>query len=342
MRQGPQGTDITTLEAMSVDADHKVPDSLWKVTIKLSGGEKSETLAFDFCRKEGIIGVGWGLPQDPDDPERVKQLCRKRWGRFPAGVNALVNRMSEGEHAWVYGDRQYWVCRIDGDWTHEVGSDPWDACDIHHYRDATWKPVPTPLVPGVVKRALFQQGTTQKMRKGVVESTRVLSGWLFAQDDLEAVLDRPVPFEEVAGTLSAMDTHVALQLLGPDEVEDVAGLFVQNEGWRMIKSSTYDQKRTWECEFSRSLEGEPETAYMQVKSGDESLKAAGYVGHLTDEEWLYLVSTARTPYPDRAATDHERVVFVEPTELLRYAAEHLAELPPAISLKFGLVAGVIV
>lgn len=326
---------------MTADGLSEVPGKLWKLTLRPGGAERSKELAFDFCQDRGIIGVGWGLPQEPDDEAEVKQLCRERWGEFPGPVNAVVNRMDEGDHAWVYGNGRFWVCRIDGQWQHEAGADPWDRCDIHHFRDATWKAVPAPLVPGVVKRNLFQRGTAHQMRKGVVESTRLLSGWLFEANNLEKVLDRPVPFEEVGRALERIDPHDVFQLLGPDEVEDVAGLFVQNEGWRMLKSSAYRQKKKWECEFTRRSSEGPQTAYMQVKSGNRSLSAAPYLLHLQSEEWLYLVSTARRPYLDRDQVEEDRVIFVEPMDLLRFLADFLPELPPAISLKLGLATGVV-
>lgn len=317
----------------------EVPEKLWKVTIRPSGAEHSEELAFDFCQDRGIIGVGWGMPEAPKNEDEVKRVCRERWGEYKAPVKVIVERMSEGHHAWVYGDGRYWVCRIDGGWEHEVGTDPWDRCDIHHFREATWRAVPAPLVPGVVKRNLFQQGAAHQMRKGVVEATRLLSGWLFEAEDLEGALDRPVPFGEVGRALERLDPHDAFQLLGPDEVEDVAGLYVQNQDWRMLKSSTYRQKRTWECEFTRRSPSGPQTAYMQVKSGNRALRASPYLPHLQSGEWLYLVSTARSPYPDRHTVDEDRVVFVEPEELLGFLADHLAELPPAISVKLGLATG---
>ncbi|MFW6074388.1 MAG: hypothetical protein ACOC9Y_02265 [Chloroflexota bacterium] len=179
------------------------------------------------------------------------------------------------------------------------------------------------------------------MRTGVGEATRQLSAWLVETNDLEPILNSPVAFDEVSAGLSELQPHEALQFLDPDEVEDLAGLWVQSKGWRMLKSSTYRQRRTWECEFTRSSEDGPEIAYMQVKSGNTSLLAQNYVPHLQSHEWLYLISTAMNPYPDLDGVDDERVVFIEPADLLAFLQANLSAMPPAVSVKLGLATGVI-
>lgn len=321
--------------------DDSAPENLWKVTLHPGGAERSAELAFDFCRNRGIVGIGWGLPEEPRSKHEAKRLTREYFNRLPGPVNALVTRMNEGDHAWVYGDSKFWVCKIESDWRYAGHSDPWEKCDIHHFREATWKEVPAPLVPGVVKRNLFQQGTAHQMKKGVGDATRMVSGWLFETENLDEALERTIPYGELGKQLEGMAVHRILQMLAPDEVEDLAGMWVQDQGWHMLKSSAYRQKRMWECEFTRGGQNGPETAYMQVKSGNTSLAARPYVEHLEDGEWLFLFSTALNPYPDQEDVNSDRIVFVKPEELVKFLAANLKEVPGPIGIKLALAADLI-
>jgi hypothetical protein len=106
------------------------PKCLWKLTIDPRGKDDPEKLSFKFCREEKIVGVGWRLDRRPADKAEADRLFaeRHRKTRRP-GWDAMVHRISEGDHVWVYGDRRYYVCRVCSDWRYEDG-DPWDTSRI--------------------------------------------------------------------------------------------------------------------------------------------------------------------------------------------------------------------
>lgn len=321
-----------------------VPDDLWKVTIAPTGQDDPSLTprdAFEFCRDHDpqLIGVGWPTPGAGEDKEEALQVADEKYDGIPSPVRILIDRMSEGDHAWIYdkGSRTYYVCKIESGWQHGEGGD-WDRYDIHHYRVAEWREVPKPLVAGAITRRVTVQVAAQHM--DVSEAVREYSAFLYENTPSVAELREDLDLEDLRNQLRDWESRTLFAALDEDETEDLVGLYLQDQGWRMVKSSTGKSHPAVECQFQKVDDGTPRTGYMQVKSGEYVSLNPEDFQHFADEGAdVFLFSTARNPYPsDRQV---EGVAMLPQEEVRSFAMENLDLLPYPMTLKLGLVSGVV-
>lgn len=86
--------------------------NVWKLSIKPGPKESRKVLApraFDVCRREGLIGVGWSealVNRQPVNVEDAFQLVQshEKWNlkELPYGIDVLFNRVQSGDHVWIY------------------------------------------------------------------------------------------------------------------------------------------------------------------------------------------------------------------------------------------------
>ena len=311
-----------------------LPQKLWKLTIDPRGKTNTDADSFQFCHDRSIIGIGWGFSRLPDSKSDADTLFRKEHKKGIKAFNVLVHRMSPKDHAWVYGKRKYYICRIDSDWEHRIGEE-WDENDIHNIRSVTWKKVPTLLVPGCVKRSLTMYGTAQAI--GSNRSLLQYSHWLFENKLNINQIYSTTNIANIPSKLSTKKPQYLFNIIDEDETEDVVGLYLQKKlGWYMIKSSAYKSKRDFECELQRDSGGIPETAYMQVKSGHSiPLDCKEYVKYLNPNTYIYLFSTCSSPYQNIDANKY--IIPINHDDIFNFVLRNFNILPLAIMLKLSII-----
>lgn len=326
--------------------DDPIPNNLWKLTIKPSGQTDPEVTpadSFQFCRNHSpqVIGVGWGGIENPTtDKEGALTQVESHYGYVPSPVKDLVKNIEEEDHVWIYNkhDQTYHLTKVLSDWKYGV-EDDWARHDIRHYREAEWRTIPKPLVAGAVTRRVTVPKTSQRMDVGT--KMRAYSAFLFESDpsveDLREDLDRKALQER----LTHWDSRTFFAALDEDETEDLVALYLQEErGWRLLKSSTNATHPGVECQFQRLHLGVSETGYMQVKSGRHiSLTPGGYRHYAEDGARVFLFSTAEDPYS--AEEDVEGVETLGQDEIRSFAASHLELLPNPMTIKLGILSGVL-
>lgn len=327
-----------------MDDTDVIPKNLWKVTIAPGGQDDPKLTArdsFEFCRDHDpqLIGVGWRTPGAGEDKAEALKVAHEKYDGIPSPVRILVERMSEGDHAWIYdkGTRTYYVCKIKSDWQHGEGGD-WDRYDIHQYRIAEWREVPKPLVAGAITRRVTLQVAAQRM--DVSEAMREYSAFLYENtssvDELREVLD----LRELGNRLRDWNNRALFAALDEDETEDLVGLYLQDQGWRMLKSSTNRSHPAVECQFQRVDDDGPKTGYMQVKSGKYIRLDPKEYRHFADEgATVFLFSTATTPYEGADAPADVETISQE--AIRSFAVNNVALLPYPMTLKLGLMSGVL-
>lgn len=298
--------------------------ALWKLTIDPRGKTDPDADSLSFCRKQQIVGVGWGFEAAPSNKSEVRErYYAERGDRFSGALNILVSRMKEGDYAWVYGRGTYYLCKILSDWWYKDGG-VWDAHDIHNARNAEWAEIPPHLIPGIVKRKLTMYGTAQLISEDI--------GWILYTDHLFEIC-RSDHVEQLRPRLDRIQERLhksspgrIFEILDEDDTEDLVGIYLQEaEGWRLIKSSTYRSQRDFECEMTRVRDGSPEVAVMQVKSGrtvtlyTESFRDVAETGTR-----VYLFSTAEPAY---TGPEINNVVCLSMQDLEQFAISSLALLP---------------
>ena len=272
----------------------------------------------------------------PSDRTDVWRAFEATWpgARHPPALRIFSERAASGDHFWVYGNNQYYVCRVDGGWQYREGGE-WDRHDIHNILQATWQKVPQDLVPGIVRRSMTMLGTAKMITSD--PDWRRYSQRVFEEgEDLLAQLDGSYG-EALAIQLSEREPHEVFQVLDEDETEDVVGLYLQEQDWRMIKSSAYRSQRDVECIMRRVVGGKSETCAYQVKSGETITINSEDYAHLKDLGSIFVFSTAPLPYTGTA----DQVIPLKQADIRDFLVEHVGLLLPATQLKLALWAGIL-
>lgn len=145
--------------------------NVWRVRMKSGAPGVDHTAARKFALTNGVVGAGWGLngsTQETEVPDGCRDLLkylRHAEKVFPSNSALLTaakifgSQMKVGDFCWTYipGAREYWCCRIDGEFEYRVGG-AFDLYDLHMTRRCTWANAGTEdMVPEVIINALRSQ-----------------------------------------------------------------------------------------------------------------------------------------------------------------------------------------
>ena len=163
-------------------------------------------------------------------------------------AKVLGLQMQVEDFCWTYASHtgEYWCCRIDGEFEYRTGGD-FDKYDLHLTRRCTWKLAgAADAVPGVVRRAFAGQfGAVSRITStatNAIEAAEVLFGF-----------KKPIP----NGDLFAV--------AGPEDLEDLVALYLQEQGWRVFPSTSKVSMASYEFVLVDRDTGKH--AAVQVKSG---------------------------------------------------------------------------
>ena len=323
--------------------------TVYKLKIQ-PGAAEPETNPYEFCKQEGIIGVGWWIDEDefpaiidvdPSDQSRCVEALQEahnqigkgrilKDGRLKAELRYIIHEMDEGDYVWVNEGGEYALCRVESGvrTPHHLESvneiSEYKRRDIGQYRIADWKVLPLQFVPGYVKSAFAgRHGTISKMNTGNNNEAKRVIKWLYETEDLAATVDvnREKVAEELRDVSTEEDALRLLQSLDYEETEDIVIDLLQSRGWHVVKSSTNSSQPLVECELRRVVDGESEVGYVQVKTGMAGISLSKYEG-LAETSRVFVFSFKN---PDTSSYDG--ISTVEPAEVI----EHLADEPGYIS-----------
>jgi hypothetical protein len=231
---------------------------LWRLNIKTGAQD-----GFDprqFCLEKNLAGVGWSVEdengQPPTDFEHYLKLGKAQYSDkgdngWWAAVNAIGNRMNEGDLCWTRDwNGVYFLGRIAGPWQYLYGDDA-DNVDVHCVRSCKWVRVGLlDTVPGAVERSFGPPRTVQAINDKTAEAySRYIYGQLSGEPTV-ATNGRPDIFA----------------LLSPLDHEDLAALYLQTEGYVLVPSTVKFSTAAYEWVMFHQKTGEK--AVLQVKSGN--------------------------------------------------------------------------
>lgn len=313
------------------------------------GGAEDWTDPFEFCREEGIIGVGWAIDDENEYEtfdevyEAHEEVVQRRTengkkterilndGRLKAPLRYILREIDVGDYVWVNEKNQFVLCKVQSGW--EVTSNlPEEKCeryksrDIQHFRHADWVDIPYPLVPGYVRRKFSRSfGTATEMKKGINADSRQILASLHARDDIEA--DGSLDRELIAEKIESAELKRVFDILGPTETEDIVISYLQSEGWRIIKSSTSSSEAKIECEMRTEKDSTSVLGYLQVKTGSASLDPEAYEEYADAGRMIFFVESRID------VANKERMSAITPEELHEYMVENHNYLPYDTLLK---------
>lgn len=235
--------------------------SLWRLHVRPNGGDKDARLSTAFCLEQGIVGMGWAVPNS-----EVESSADFEW------YKAKAQEQYDGNHSW-YSVWRFAEAEVrDLVWFRDVGGryylaeliGPWAYCysgahvraDIVNFRKARIVSVGlADAVPGKIIACFRPTRTFQS-----ISAPGMLA---FAQK----LMGSPIT-ETARGDL--------FDYLNDADIENIVFVYLQREGWYVLPGTR--RRDTPHYEFVLVNRATSERAIVQVKSGGTSIDASSYQG----------------------------------------------------------------
>jgi len=288
---------------------------IWKISIHPGEDRRRPNVtALEWCLQRDVVGVGWAEAYSAGAPsgggkEGYYELLRSKenWGgRVPSTVRTLLEQVRAGDIVCLYRRPNYVIAIVRDDEARfgpELGADFLDY-DIGHARNVDWVEIEPDLAPGFLLRFATIQGILARshFRSKYDEPTcnAITEGLLrlHAKKRADPAWRPHVDDSETAKVLRTLSKQAMFSAMTPDDCEDVILCFLQDRGWRLLKSTAWKSRPDYECDLLRVpvSPGGVATGRIQVKSGDERINTQQYQD-LPPGEVLFLFSTASSdPY----------------------------------------------
>lgn len=306
--------------------------STWKLSIKPDS--EPEFDAFELCREKSLIGIGWAgayLNSQPNTLEEAKSLVTHSYGEWPYAARKLLEEVEPGDHVWLHQQGDYYLCKAQDEIVYGAEIDAQFASyDLGHARRAQWIKVPEAFVSGVIQRGTIAQRMIQRIN--ITSEDRACNDIIFERLSGNPDWLPDIDSEVLSCKLKSLDMQSLFSVMTPDEVEDMVAMYLQAEGWCLIKSTCFRSKPTFE--FSM-VNKHSEVCSVQVKSGNypDPLPPEQYEKFVTDKIQIVLFSTHPTPYPEGRK---DRVRCLEHEEIFSWIVDNVWSMTESLKLKLWM------
>ncbi len=288
--------------------------SLWRIHLKPDSKHNIDVA--DFCIRNKIVGIGWGIPQRPNTKEEYWRDGEKEYdgaSNWKKAVNAMLFRMTPCEDLiWTRNKSGiYFLGQILSNWYYEDSQKHKDA-DIYNLRKCSWFRVGTMVcVPGKVVNSFRASATVQRVHDDTAEE---YSQFLFNR------LSKTDLFE--VGTSKDRDVF---SLLSPDDLEDVVGLYLQVcKDYVLYPSTCKTDTQTYEYVLVSKIDSK--LAFVQVKTGHSEIEIKNYES-LAEWGIVYLFSTSGS-YTGKSS--HQNIVCLPKKEVEQFLFNQRSMMPERI------------
>ena len=287
---------------------------LWRLHLRPKGIDSKDVV--HYCLKEGILGLGWGVPDDAKGlwGDEYLEYQRKYYGKVPPAVRDFM-RVEENDLIWTRDEEGGYLLG-------RVKSKPkprWD-CDAKKYgmchvvsayiigRRSGSAAIRDTEVPGLIKARFSMFGPA--FQRIWDKHARDYSCWLFANKTVPAYAP-PRP-----------KGHF-IELLDPYALEDLVILYLEEDGdWRVVLSSHAENTPRYEVTL---VNRKSQSAGVQVKHGNQCIDASLY-GEDVQVDQVFLFAASGKYGCNRP----QNVTTICPNELIEFARQNLSLLPETI------------
>lgn len=299
----------------------------WKLTIKPKS--KSGYDAFEVCRDNSLIGVGWSEACKESHSTNLEDTKKFYKGKLPYQIKYLMEDVEAGDHVWIHQGGHYYLCKVENN-EMIIGKDihkDFKKLDLGHARRAKWIEVSDVLVSGVVQRGTIAQRMIQRIHLEKFEEdyneilySKISENKKWIPNISENVL------KKLGSNLSEENFYTQITT---DDAEDIVSAYLQSKDWILIKSTCFRSKP--EFEFSM-LNKKREYCSVQVKSGKYpvSLKPICYKKYVSDNKFVYLFTTNDNPYPGESV---EHVITISKEKLYDWVKNNICLLTRPLLLR---------
>jgi len=297
--------------------------NIWVMSINTKNGDSGYNGrdALRFCREKKIIGMGWIIDEKVKTLEEAEKLLKKRYKTTSSQPIKFIKEMKVGDLVWIYdvNERNYYLCRVESGWENEI-SGTWKKSDIVWHRAADWKKIGREHIPGIILRN--PRIRTIVKAKIPSDSTRKYVWDLYKHGPKKL---QKKDIENLELKVNELGDKEILELLDPDEIEDIVCTYIQSKGWRLIKSTASKSLPDFECEFKLDgqMGGVNRVAYVQVKTGNQRIVDADLRVYKQKAETgakIFLYSESALVHKPKG------IERISQTKLLDYLKNNLSEL----------------
>jgi hypothetical protein len=238
--------------------------NVFRIHIRPTGGLKDSKLPFDYCLKEGVLGLGWQTESQTNSAswESYEAEASEQYGtKGISRVRYLKNNVKQNDLIWTRDtEGHYFLGKVNSEWEYFTNPEA-QAADIVNIVRCTLKNVQSvDDVPGKVVACFRPSRTIQAIRdETATDYSKYLWNKLIERDDFR------ISKERYADVFS---------FLGSEDTEDVIFVYLQMQGWVVIPHSR--KSDTMRYEYYLINKDSKERAIVQVKTGRTPLTVSDW------------------------------------------------------------------
>jgi len=281
---------------------------VWRIHIR---PDADPAYAFEICRKQGVIGVGWQVEtqhRQPFDLERYLEVAERTYARHWKSCKSAVTllaRMACGDLMWTRdASGMYWLGRVQGPWEYRDRPENREA-DITNVRPVDLVRIgDVACVPGKVVASMRSSRTVQRVHGNAVKA---YSRYAFAKAKGESPpeIENPDIFE----------------LLSAQDCEDIVFVLLQRRGWVVFPARRLADTMAYEYALRSAIDGK--AAVVQVKTGSTCIDLRALPEGV--QAFVFQPNDMFEGQPTEHTTDLGR------DEVLSFMRENRMILPPVVT-----------
>ncbi len=285
---------------------------VFRLHIRPKGGLADHSFSFNYCRDNGVLGLGWPLEIPPESNltwEQYENLALKKYGKKDLSrVRNLREKVRLNDLIWTRDKGgKYYLAKVQSTWEY-LDTDSGRKADIMNVVRCQIEPVPhADDVPGKIVAHFRAPMSIQQ----VTEPTATFySQWLW---------NKLAETEEDFVKLEGSDNLFAL--LGSETTEDVIFIYLQMKGWLILPNSR--KADTMRYEFVAIDPNSEDRAVVQVKTGETPLNSEDYVNV---DEHVFLFQ-ANGKYVGESLANVEQL---QPSAIEKFIRENIQTMPGVV------------
>lgn len=290
---------------------------VFRIHIRPQGGSADMPTTFDYCIRNGILGVGWRTSSDRNTKNWDEYYEEASQEHDNLNVCKYIHKwVSPGDLVWTRApSSHYYLARVSSGWEYWTTEESKRLdIDIANIFRCELKRVDIDDVPGKIVACFRATRTIQEVADDrAYEYSRhlwnVLSGQAIYEIDKAAYSD-------------------IFMMLDDEETEDLVFLYLQSKGWYVIPHSRKGDTMTFEYLCVNPLTGQ--VAGTQVKTGEAPLNKDDYT-QFSHKTFLF------QPNERYMGTGAENVECIARVELLEFLKKSAAWLPKSFKRKIEIV-----
>lgn len=290
---------------------------VFRIHIRPQGGSAHMKTTFDYCLRNGILGVGWRTPSDRNTKNRDEYYEEASQKHDKLHICRYIHKMvSPGDLVWTRSPSgHYYLARVTSGWEYWTTEESKRLdIDIGNIFRCELKRVDIDEVPGKIVACFRATRTIQKVADN--------RAWEYSRH-----LWNTLKGEKIYDINKAAFSDIFM-MLDNEETEDLLFLYLQNKGWYIIPH--FRKGDTMKFEYLCVNPRTGQVAGTQVKTGDVPLDMDDY----TQFSHKTFVFQSNERYQGSGA---QNVEVISRVELLDFLNKSVAWLPKSLKHKIEIV-----